>query len=209
MTHGRPWTPYETDQLIHMRTVEGLSAREIAHRLGTRTTCAVEKRCEMLRLRLPDGQRRGITVRAPPPVPDRPRWPHQQALHEAWNTGAPIRTTARALGLTEKTVRHAYQWFGARYAAEAPAYTPEGYPGAQEMARVLAPVYKVSPRMILGPCRAREAVTARTVIARVLHGRGRSLNSIARAIGRRDHTTVLHLLERQDAELERGLQVLR
>jgi len=206
---NRPWTPDEIDRLTQMRTVECLSVREIAHRLGTRTPSAVSTRCRALGLSLPDGMTRGHTPSAPPPVPDRPRWPHQQALHEAWRTGQPIRTTARALRLTEDTVRGAYLWFGARYAAEAEPYDPPARPTGQEMARMLAPVYEVSPRMIIGPCRSRAAVTARTVIARVLHGRGHSLVTVARAIGRRDHTTVLHLLRRSDPDVTRGMELLR
>lgn len=204
---SRPWTIPDEHNLTHWRTVEGLSCREIAYRLG-RSLGAVEKRCAALRLRLPDGMRRGHTPQAPTLAPQRPRWPHQEALHEAWRTGQPIRTTARATGCTEATVRNAYLWFGARYAAEAPPHTPEHRATPQDMARMLAPVYQISPRMILGPCRSREAVTARTVIARVLHARGRSLKGIADALGRSCHTTVIHMLRRSDPDVARGLEAL-
>jgi hypothetical protein len=193
---NRPWTDDEIEQLTHMRCTLGLSALEIAHRLGNRTPDAVSARCEKLRLRLPNGMRRGHTPSRATPVPVRQRWPHQADLQAAWQTGAPIKTTARALCLSEETVRCAYEWFGYKYAADAPDYVPDGYMGAREMVRLVAPHYRVTPRMVFGVTRYAPAVRARAAVARVLRERGVALGTVARLIGRKDHSTVINLLQR-------------
>jgi chromosomal replication initiation ATPase DnaA len=129
-------------------------------------------------------------------------------MREAARTGRAIIHVCREHRLAQDTVREVYDLYGHE---PLPPYVPDGYMGAQEMARFLAPVYRVSPRMILGDTRFRRAVLARYAIARVMRDRGVSLNKIARSLGRKHHTTVIHMLERyeQEPEAQAGYRLLK
>lgn len=134
--------------------------------------------------------------------------PLNDIMREAARTGAAIKHVCREHRLSEDTVREVYDAYGYE---PLPPYTPTGYMGAQEMARFLAPVYHVTPRMILGQTRFRRAVLARFVIARAMRDRGASLTKIAQALGRKNHTTVLHMLERyeQEPDAQAGYRLLQ
>lgn len=71
------------------------------------------------------------------------------------------------------------------------------------------------PSELYSPCRQRELSWSRFMVMRVAHERGRSLLTIARALGGMDHTSVLHGIRRapgiaaEHPEFAELLQALR
>lgn len=78
------------------------------------------------------------------------------------------------------------------------------------MGRVMDAVaakYRVSKRAILGPSRVRNVARARQIAMYLGRQLGLSLVEIARALGGRDHTTVMHGCERIETELAESAQL--
>lgn len=81
------------------------------------------------------------------------------------------------------------QW----YCPPAPARTP-----LDVMFKYVADHYQVTPAELRGRRRHTSLVNGRSVIAKILRERGHSYPAIARMIGKRDHTTIFHLLNTYD-----------
>jgi hypothetical protein len=84
---------------------------------------------------------------------------------------------------------------------EAQWVKPDGpvFVDAKVMARIIAPIFGAPVGAILGLNRRKEYVMARAVIAKVMTERGKSLNTTARAIGRKDHSTIVNLIAKWPA----------
>ena len=66
-----------------------------------------------------------------------------------------------------------------------------------EIIEVVSRVTNLTEAQITGPCRMRDFVDARTIVANLGHTQaGRSSAMIGRSLGNRDHTTVLNYLHR-------------
>lgn len=69
---------------------------------------------------------------------------------------------------------------------------PHTYDWRKTLDKVCA-FYKVAPEDVLGPRRHQRLIDARWVFAKALRAKGRlSYPQIARIIGNRDHTTIIH-----------------
>jgi hypothetical protein len=185
------WTFDEIETLKELRTVKGWTAGAIAQILPGRTERGVGTKIRALGLTLPDGRRSGHF--------NRRDYNRDTILREAFAAGNGIKQTAKALSIATKSVRAAFVDYGNEYTVLHPDLPPMGgYIGAREMAAIIAPICGVPPRAIFSTTRFKPAVVARMAIARALRDRGLTLPVIARAIARKDHTTVLWLLRNFD-----------
>ncbi len=185
------WTFEEIETLKELRTVKGWTAGAIAQILPGRTERGVGTKIRALGLTLPEGRRCGRFNRRDVDL--------DVILREAFAAGRGINATAKALGIEGETVRTAYRDYGEQYAMSQPALPPmRGYIGAREMAAIIGPICRVPPRAIFSTTRYRPAIVARMAIARALRDRGISLPTIAKALGRKDHTTILWALRCYD-----------
>jgi hypothetical protein len=181
-----PWTPEDIATLRDLRGVRGWDCPAIATHLG-RTARSVRYKADKLGIALPPTKKRGSTR-------------DDEALREAFAAGRPIKSIAAALGMERTCVRLCYEVFSQQLIEAGPDFTPPGgYIGSREMARIVAPICGATARAILSEGRFRSAVIGRMAISRALRDRGLSLSSIARALGRGDHTTILHGLTVFDA----------
>lgn len=180
MSGGR-WTDKEIEVLHELRGARGWPCGAIAAALG-RTTRSVRYKVERLGINLPSTKKVG-SLR------------DDDALREAFASGTPIKIIAAALGMEKRNVAECYDRFSRELIQAGPDFTPTGgYIGAREMARIVAPICGAPARAILSESRYRPAVLGRMAIARALRDRGLALSSIARALCRADHTTILHNL---------------
>lgn len=184
---GLKWTPDEVEQLRDLRA-RGWTCSDIGKVMG-RTKASVSNQLE----------RQGIP---PAPVRATPQQTHDPVLREAFAKGAPIKLLARTLGIDEKAVHAAYQQYGAELTATTAPFVPYGgFIGSKEMARIVSPICGVTVAAILSKSRYKPAVLARMAIIRALRDRDMSLCIIMRAIGRGDHSTIHHALERFETYL--------
>lgn len=183
--NGGAWQTHEIETLLDLRAGRGWACAPIAAVLG-RTTRSVRYKLTRLGIELPSTKNIG-SMR------------DDAVLREAFAAGIPIKHAAANLGLENTSVRKVYNLFSAELKQAGSDFTPSGgYIGAREMARIVAPVCGATARAILSESRYRPAVLGRMAIARALRDRGLSLSTIARALGRADHTTILNNLVKFD-----------
>ena len=186
MNHKKPWTTIEIQTLRELRETKCWEVSAIAIAMG-RTPRAIRSKIENMGFKLSLNRNRGIKgVHV-----DR-----QDAIIQAFNDGVMIRAVAKQLGLSHKAVGDMYNRLSENMRGQRASFTPPGtFIGAKEMAAIVAPVCGVSPKAVFSSLRMRPAVIARMAVARALRDRGLSYSAIGRALGNRDHTTVINLLD--------------
>ncbi|CAB5223029.1 Chromosomal replication initiator, DnaA C-terminal [uncultured Caudovirales phage] len=183
--NGGVWQTHEIETLLDLRAGRGWACAPIAAVLG-RTTRSVRYKLTRLGIELPSTKNIG-SMR------------DDAVLREAFAAGIPIKHAAASLGIEKTSVAKVYGLFSAELKQAGSDFTPSGgYIGAREMARIVAPVCGATARAILSESRYRPAVLGRMAIARALRDRGMSMSTIARALGRNDHTTILNNLKKFD-----------
>lgn len=186
MKRDIPWTGEETERLVQMRR-SGYSIRQIAAALG-RSFYSV--RSKTARMGLPGIRKVGDEA--------------LDAHLQKWSrTGMSYVEMSRRCGFSPAAIAQRCRAIAAQQAAVTAVEVSEeerkpSYVGHQEMARVIAPLFGITPISIYGQCRSRRYVHARATIAKALHERGVTASQIARLLKRGDHTTILHALQQFD-----------
>jgi hypothetical protein len=193
---GRDWTPEEVASLNDLRAVRGWPCSAIGATME-RSARSVRYKINALGIELPATKKIGCLR-------------DDTVLREAFSVGASIKSVAKSLGIEKRAVAHCYNRFSAELMQAGSDFVPTGsYIGVKEMARIVAPVCGAPARAILSESRYRPAVLGRMAIARALRDRGLSMPTIARTLGRADHTTVLNNLNRFDDYLRHYPQLQR
>ena len=79
-------------------------------------------------------------------------------------------------------------------------YQPKKIVFRNDVVNLAAQVTGMSAEVITGPSRTYQAVATRAAIAKILHDTGMSYNRIAFVIGRKDHSSVIHLIKNYPGE---------
>lgn len=180
------WTPEEVATLHRLRCVNGWSCSAIGQAMG-RSKHSIMHKVRRMDMQLPAHIRRGKSFVG--------FGDYDRQLREAFENGTQIKAVAKAIGISDQTVRHAFNIYRDELLLSPRPQMPVGtYIGAKEMARIVSPAIGVPVRAIFGPSRYRAAVLARMAITKALRDRGHSLPVITRALNKTCHTTAINLL---------------
>ena len=179
---GKPWTPEEVDKLHRLRGVNGLDVPTICRELG-RTKDSVRCKIESECILLPRNRKRGVAINLKPDAMD--------AVRRGFDQGITVRLLSKRTGVSENVIKSTYRALSLELKSEVPQGT---YIGAKEMAAIAAPICGVSPNAVMGRLRIRSAVLARMAVTKALRDKGLSYPVIGRALGGRDHSTIINLV---------------
>lgn len=80
-------------------------------------------------------------------------------------------------------------------------------PSPTALIRQVEQAFGLEPGTVAGPDRKSESINARAVAATILRKRGRSLARVGEALGGRDHSTILNLIDKIDIYARRDKRV--